>query len=116
MKITSQAKDTIDESLQFGTQVFPMSQASKQFQPGRWTKQRAKERGYSGSTKRQKKVNFATLVDICHLRNAELEPKLQKYNGRVVVRVDIVQDMDVIARAPDCDGQAADAITKISEV
>ena len=38
MKITSQAKDTIDESLQFGTQVFPMSQASKQFQPGRWTK------------------------------------------------------------------------------
>ena len=26
----------------------------------------------------QKKVHFATLMDICHFENAELEPKLQK--------------------------------------
>ena len=26
----------------------------------------------------KKKVNFATLVEICHLKNKELEPKLQK--------------------------------------
>ena len=26
-----------------------------------------------------KKVHFATLMDICHLKNAELEPKFQKY-------------------------------------
>ena len=32
------------------------------------------------------KVHFASLVDICHLRNSELEPKLQKYKGRVVLR------------------------------
>ena len=44
------------------------------------------EEGYSGSTKRKKKVHFATLMDICHLRNAELESKLQKYTGRVVLR------------------------------
>ena len=27
----------------------------------------------------KKKVHFATLMDICHLKNAELEPKFQKY-------------------------------------
>ena len=71
-------------------------------------------------------------MDICHLENAELEPKLQKYQGRVLLRGDIVKDdsgayavfteqgssaaqmtaakvMDFIARWPDCDGQAADA-------
>ena len=31
-------------------------------------------------------------MDICHLKNAELEPKLQKYEGRVVLRGDIVKD------------------------
>ena len=30
------------------------------------------------------KVHFATLMDICHLKNAELEPIIQKYKGRVV--------------------------------
>ena len=82
----------------------------------------------------KKKVHFATLMDICHLKNAELEPKLQKYKGRVVLRRDIVKDdsgacavfteqgssasqmtaakiMDVIARLPVCDGQAADAVS-----
>ena len=38
----------------------------------------------------KKKVHFATLMNICHLKNAELEPKLQKCNGRVVLRGDIV--------------------------
>ena len=31
-------------------------------------------------------------MDICHLKNAELEQKLQKYKGRVVLRADIVKD------------------------
>ena len=31
-------------------------------------------------------------MDICHLNNAELEAKHQKYKGRVVLRGDIVQD------------------------
>ena len=31
-------------------------------------------------------------MDICHLNNAELEAKHQKYKGRVVFRDDIVKD------------------------
>ena len=38
------------------------------------------------------KVHFAPLMDICHLKNAELETKHQKYKGRVVLRGDIVED------------------------
>ena len=38
------------------------------------------------------KVQFASLMDICHLKNAELETKHQKYKGRVVLRGDIVKD------------------------
>ena len=38
------------------------------------------------------KVHFATLMDMCHLKNADFEPKLQKYKGRVVLRGDIVKD------------------------
>ena len=34
----------------------------------------------------KKKVHFASLMDILHLKNAELEPKLQKYKGGVVLR------------------------------
>ena len=37
-------------------------------------------------------VHFASLMDICLLKNAELEAKHQKYKGRVVLRVDIVKD------------------------
>ena len=37
-------------------------------------------------------VHFASLMDICHLKNAELEAKHQKYKGRVVFRGDIVKD------------------------
>ena len=73
-------------------------------------------------------------MDTCHLRSAELGPKLQKYNGRVVLQRDIAKDdsgayavfteqgssasqmtaakiMEVIARLPGCDGQAADAVS-----
>ena len=38
------------------------------------------------------KVHFASLMDICHLKNAELEAKHQKYKGRIVLRGDIVKD------------------------
>ena len=78
-----------------------------------------------------RKVHFATLMDIRHSKNAELEPNYQKYKRRVVLRGDIVKDdsgahavfteqgpsawqrtaakeMDVITRLPDCAGQASD--------
>ena len=73
-------------------------------------------------------------MDICHLKNAVLETKHQKYKGRVVFRGDVVKDdsgsyavfteqgspapqmtaakvMDIISRLPGCDGQAADAVS-----
>ena len=37
--------------------------------------------------KEEHKVHFVSLMDICHLKNSELEPKLQKYKGRFVLRV-----------------------------
>ena len=38
------------------------------------------------------KVHFASLMDLCHLKNSELKPQYQKYKGRVVFRGDIVKD------------------------
>ena len=38
------------------------------------------------------KVQFASLLDLCHLKNAELEPKFHMKKGRVVLRGDIVKD------------------------
>ena len=42
--------------------------------------------------RRAQKFIFASLMDICHLKNAELEAKHQKYKGRVVLSGDIVKD------------------------
>ena len=80
-------------------------------------------------------VHFASLMDICHLKNVELEAKHQKYKGRVVLRGDIVKDDSVsyavfteqgspasqmtaakimdISRLPGCDGQAIDAVSAV---
>ena len=38
------------------------------------------------------KVHFASLMDMCHLKNSELEAKYQKCKGPVVLRGDIVKD------------------------
>ena len=86
-----------------------------------------------------RKVHFASLMDLCHLKNLEVEPQFQKYKGRVVLRGDIVKDdsgsyavfteqgssasqmtaakvMDIISRLPGCDGQAADAVSAYTQV
>ena len=78
-------------------------------------------------------------MDLCHLKNAELEAKHQKYKGRVVLRGDIVKDnsgsyavfteqgssasqmtaakiMDIISRLPGCAGQAAEAVSAYTQV
>ena len=98
------------------------------------------EGGYSGGTKRQKES------PLCHTdghlslqKMRSWNPQLQKYKGRVVLHGDIVKDdsgahavfteqgsstsqmtaakiMDVIARLPDCDGQAADAVSAYTQV
>ena len=38
------------------------------------------------------KVHFASLMDIWHLKNSELEPKFEKYKGREVLRGDMGKD------------------------
>ena len=86
-----------------------------------------------------RKVHFSSLMDICHLKNLELEPQYQKYKGRVVLRGDIVKDdsgayvvfteqgssaqqmttvkvMDITSRLPRCSGQAADAVSAKTQV
>ena len=78
-------------------------------------------------------------MDICDFKNAELEPKYQKYKGRVVLRGDTVKDdsgsyavfteqgssasqmtaakvMDIISRLLGCAGQAADAVSSYTQV
>ena len=84
-------------------------------------------------------VHFASFMNICHLKNAELEAKHQKYKGGVVLRDDIVKDdsgsyavfneqgssvsqmtaakiMDIISRLPGFDGLAADAVSAYTQV
>ena len=87
-----------------------------------------------------RKIHFASLMDLCHLKNSELEPRYHKYKGRVVLRGDIVKDdsgsyavitaeqgssasqmtaakvTDVFSRLPGCAGQAADAIPANTQV
>ena len=85
------------------------------------------------------KVHFASLMDICHVKNAELEAKHQKYKGRVLLRVDVVKDdsgshavfaeQRIISIANDsskihgfksrlsgCAGRAADAVSACTQV
>ena len=85
------------------------------------------------------KEHFASLMDLCHLKNSELEPQFQKYKGRVVLRGDIVKDdsgsyavfieqrssasqitaakvVDIKSGLPGCAGQAADAVSAYTQV
>ena len=55
------------------------------------TKVRSKSEVIDEARTEGRKVHFASLTDICHLKNAELEAKHQKYKGRVVLRGDIVK-------------------------
>ena len=55
-------------------------------------KVRSKEEVINEARTSGAKVHFASLMDICHLKNAELETKHQKFKGRVVLRGDIVKD------------------------
>ena len=103
------------------------------------TKVRSKKEVIDEARMSGAKVHSASLMDICHLKNAELEAKHQKYKGRVVLRGDIVKDdsgsyavfteqgssasqmtaakiMDIISRLPGCDGQAADAVSANTQV
>ena len=89
--------------------------------------------GWCEAQKEKRKVPIATLMDICHLKNAELEPKHQKIHrttrvprrhgkrwicctrgftdqGSSASQTTAAKDM-FIARWPGCAGQAADAVS-----
>ena len=106
---------------------------------GREKSQKQEKEAIKEAQKNNTKVHFASLMDLCHLKNSELERQVQKHKGRVVLRGDIVKDdsgayavfteqgssasqmttakvMDVIARQPDIDGQAADATSAYTKV
>ena len=54
------------------------------------TKVRSKKEVIDEARTSGTKVHFTSSMDICHLKNTELEAKHQKYKGRVVLRGDIV--------------------------
>ena len=56
------------------------------------TKVRSKKEVIDEPRTRGAKVHFASLMDSCHLKNAKLEAKHQKYKGRKVLRGGIVKD------------------------
>ena len=103
------------------------------------TKVRSKKEVIDEARTKGAKVHFASLMDTCHLKDAELEAKHQKYKGRVVLRSDTVKDdsgsfavfteqgssasqmtaakiMDIISRLPGFAGQVADAVSAHSQV
>ena len=59
----------------------------KKFSAWNLTKVRSKKQVIDEARTKGAKVHFASLMDICHLKNAELDAKHQKYKGRVVLRV-----------------------------
>ena len=71
------------------------------------TKVRNKNEVIAEARNEGKNVHFASLMDLGHLKNSELEPQFQKYKGRVVLRGDIVIDDS---------GSFADAISAYTQV
>ena len=103
------------------------------------TKSRNKKEVIDEARNKDRTVHFASLMDLYHLENSELEPQYQKYRGRGVLRGDIVKDdsgsyavfteqgssasqmtgakvMDIVSRLPGCSGQAADAVSTFTQV
>ena len=86
------------------------------------------------------KVHFASLTDICHLKNVEFGTETSEilrqncspwwhcwrwlrrwccnHRARIVLRhkMTAAKIMDVIAKLPDCEGQAADEVSAYAQV
>ena len=56
------------------------------------TKVRNKNEVIDEARKEGKTVHFASIMDLCHLKNSELEPRFQKYKSRVVFGGDTKKD------------------------
>ena len=76
----------------------------EKFSARQLTKVRTKKEVIDEARKECRTVHFATLMDICNLQNAELEPQFQKYKGSVVLRGDIVKTIqDLTQYSPSKD-------------
>ena len=107
----------------------------KRFRNGTWRNSEVRNKW---SMKHGHRAHFASLMDTCRLKNAELETKHQEHKGRLVLQSDMVKDdsgsyaviteqwsstfqmtaakiMDIISRLPDCDGQTTDAISAYTQ-
>ena len=97
------------------------------------TKVRNKKEVIEKARNKSRKFHFASLMDLCHLKNSELEPQYQKYKGMVVLRGDVVKDdsgsyavlteqgssaspMTAAKVNGGCAGQAADAVSASTQV
>ena len=54
------------------------------------TKVRSKKEVIDEARTKGAKVHFASLMDICHLKNAELEAKHQKYKKKVELYSEVI--------------------------
>ena len=102
MKTMLQEKGTISAALQLVHKFIPMPQAVKipaakaavdkewekleKISAWNLTKVKSKKQVIDEARTSGATVHFASSIDICHLKNAELEAKYQKYEGRVVLR------------------------------
>ena len=146
MKTILQEKGHFTAALQHGTKIHSYAPSLENScgkggsgQAWNRTKVRSKKEVIDEARTKGAKDHFASLMDICHLKNAELETKHPKYKGRVVLRGGIVKDdsglmqyslnkdhqhlkwqppkvMDIISRLPGCAGQAADAVSAYTQV
>ena len=151
----SMTKRMLIESLQFGAQTYFFASSNENTRRkgssgeimrklekiSAWQLMKVRNRNELIAEARNegRKVHFASLMDLCHLKNSELEPQFQKYSGRIVLRGDIVKGdsgsyavfteqgssasqmtaakiMDIISRLTGCDGQAADAVSAYTQV
>ena len=101
-------RDEFNESLQFGPQIYFYASSNENIRcKGSSGESRGKTRentsmaadegqkqewGDRWSKAWWQKIHFASLMDLCHLKNSELEPPFQKYIGRVELRCDIIKD------------------------
>ena len=114
-------------------------QNCRSYRPARDESQATSETEWYAANLEGKKVHFATLTDLCQIKNFELEEKFRKFKGREVLRCDIVKDdsrnhavfteqgasashmtaakgLDVNSRLHGCSGQAGDAVSAHSQV
>ena len=111
----------------------------EKFPAGQVTQVQSKKEVIGKAQKEGRTVHLATLMDFCHLKNSDLQPKFQKYKRRVVLRGDAMKDdscsyasfteqgssasqitaakvLDVIARLPGCAGASIDAVSANTQV